>query len=239
MSTEKLPFIQAIEAGETRKMFRLKQASTSYPDYSYKLHHFYGYANPVIKEVDYTLPYGKGLSVKTEDVSYSPQIKYYDNETKFYGTNFLIPQGEIIHAARGGKVILIEDRYNSGDKHNRIAIQHADGTVANYIGFNRNTTQVKIGQELMMGAPLAESQGKGHDGISLLFTVSYIKVEPRSDSQNVSDWISNVFIKPRYSTEEGITVLKSGNSYTCIRSVSLITQEMTRREKKNYLSEKN
>lgn len=238
VSSEKLPLIKAIGSGETKWLFWLKPVTTAAPDYNYNLYHYEGHANPIIKDFSYSLPFGKGLSVNVESAEYSPYSMYYDKQDQFFGLNFSIPEREIIHAARGGKVTLIEDGYDKGDKHNRITIEHRDGTIANYIGFKKNTIRVSIGEEILMGAPLAEAQGPSDDGIQLLFTVSYLKVEPKND-KSPAEWGSLVYYKPEFQTEEGKGLLENGNEYTCVRNPKLITQDMTKKERKRYLKSEN
>ncbi|NVJ45593.1 MAG: hypothetical protein HWE07_00655, partial [Cytophagia bacterium] len=49
VSSEKLPIIRAVRAGETRRLFWLKPATTAAPDYNYNLYYYRGHANPVIE----------------------------------------------------------------------------------------------------------------------------------------------------------------------------------------------
>ena len=76
-----------------------------------------------------------------------------------------MPVRTLVHAARGGVVISIEERFTDGnsdpDDENRIFVQHSDGTVARYYHLTRWGAAVKLGQTVAQGEVIGLSGNTG------------------------------------------------------------------------------
>ncbi|NNG17028.1 MAG: M23 family metallopeptidase [Gemmatimonadales bacterium] len=93
-----------------------------------------------------------------------------------YAYDIGMPIRTRVHAARGGAVIGIEERFTDGNNdprdENRIFILHRDGTVARYYHLTRWGAAVKLGQQLAQGEVIGLSGNTGSSvGPSLHFDV--------------------------------------------------------------------
>jgi murein DD-endopeptidase MepM/ murein hydrolase activator NlpD len=84
-----------------------------------------------------------------------------------FAYDFEQPIGTPVHAMRGGNVIFTEDRYLNSDHtpghENGVWIEHADGTVANYLHFSPSSVVALTGITVQPGDILGFS---GHSGAS-------------------------------------------------------------------------
>lgn len=111
----------------------------------------------------YQLPYATG----SEYVMFQgncPTNPAWGHHGKF-AYDFEQPIGTPVHAMRGGTVIFTEDRYLNSDHtpghENGVWIEHADGTVANYLHFSPSSVVVVVGSTVQPGNLLGFS---GHSG---------------------------------------------------------------------------
>ena len=120
---------------------------------------------------------------------------------------------------------------------NLITIQHKDGTNADYKVFKNNSALVREGQDVKVGQPLALATGANYSGgAHCRVSIYYLTVKPDVRTQ-ATTWASIQSISPKFITEEtsGGQVIQVGNPYTAVLNTDLITQDMTKREKKKYL----
>ena len=82
-----------------------------------------------------------------------------------YSYDWAMPIGIVVTAARGGTVLLTEDRFsnatNGGDEVNFVNIEHDDGTVATYVHFSPNSILVSVGDIVSKGDALGMSGSSG------------------------------------------------------------------------------
>lgn len=78
-----------------------------------------------------------------------------------YAQDFLLKAGTKIYAAREGVVILTKSRYSTWGPHpkyagkaNLVAIQHHDGTYAEYMHLSKGGVLVRKGQKVKTGDPI-------------------------------------------------------------------------------------
>lgn len=236
MSTEPLPYVKSFGPG-VKRLLTLKRTSTAQADFNFNMYYTYGFANPEIKEIDYSLPFSGQSNIKVTQTKYVAPQEYGDKEAEFHGVNFAVPEGSEIIASRGGKVVLVEDKYDAGQNENRISVLHLDGTIGNYLGIQKESSKVNVGDEILMGTPLAMAQKNDNNGIQLLFSLSYLKIEPDLNTE-MSTWSTTVFMKPTFHTKENTEALTSGNVYSSFLDDDMVTQEMSRKDRKKYLSDK-
>jgi murein DD-endopeptidase MepM/ murein hydrolase activator NlpD len=85
-----------------------------------------------------------------------------------YAVDFPMPIGTPVHAARGGVVVAVEERYADGDRtvyhENWVMIRHADDTIGRYIHITRDGALVEVGEHVMQGQVIARSGDSGPSG---------------------------------------------------------------------------
>lgn len=76
-----------------------------------------------------------------------------------------MPVGTPVRAARGGVVLLTEDRYEDGTRRpgeeNYVNVLHADGSLAGYVHLTRGGALVEVGESLVQGQLMGLSGDSG------------------------------------------------------------------------------
>lgn len=113
----------------------------------------------------YRLPYGPGSRFR---VIQGPDSGFTHRGRDRHGIDWALPQGTLVRAARGGRVI---GRYQdaapggaSGEhlgRDNFVWIEHDDGTVGWYAHLKRNSLLVAQGDRVEAGAPLGRAGASG------------------------------------------------------------------------------
>jgi len=128
-------------------------------------------------EVDYYPPFPLGLQF--------PISQGFDNDETHskppnqYAVDIVMPIGTPILAARGGRVMQVEDKFRGGGKQkryltraNQIRILHDDGTMAVYAHLQTNSVRVQRGARVTRGQWIADSGNTGYSsGPHLHFVV--------------------------------------------------------------------
>ena len=82
-----------------------------------------------------------------------------------YAYDFLMPVGTPVVVARAGEVILVEDRFEDGNRtpgeENFINLRHADETIAAYVHLTRNGALVAVGDTVAQGQVIGLSGDTG------------------------------------------------------------------------------
>ena len=113
----------------------------------------------------YQLPYLAGSKFK---VTQGYNGKYSHTGSNQYATDWQMPEGTLICAARGGVVVRVKDSSNKGgpsmdyDKYNNyILIRHDDGTLGHYCHLQKDSCLVRPGQVVVAGDAIARSGNTG------------------------------------------------------------------------------
>jgi murein DD-endopeptidase MepM/ murein hydrolase activator NlpD len=113
----------------------------------------------------YLLPYGPGEKYPVTQ-GYDGQFSHKGSNR--YATDWKMPEGTLVRAARAGLVVRTKDDSNKGggsikyDRHNNyVLIRHEDGTLAHYCHLQKNGCLVKPGQSVTAGQPIARSGNTG------------------------------------------------------------------------------
>ena len=87
----------------------------------------------------------------------------------WYAIDWLMPEGTPIHAARGGTVVAVEQRFDRGGstreferKANYITIRHEDGTYGDYMHLKKGGVSVKLGSIVSAGQQIGFSGNTGY-----------------------------------------------------------------------------
>ncbi len=227
------------------------------PDSPYRLstfrYNYYYFKGPVNPKVDYSikylLPIAEGMTTEPFKLDYL-KISKKDQEPKdYYALGFKVNAGDTIYASRRGVVSSLRDSTNlkysdyifTSDE-NYIEIYHKDCTFARYQVIKK--ALVEVGDEVEAGDPIAIASGdKYTSGPHVRFWVYYNheyqnEVIDKDGSKVKKNW---AYVPLTFITKECPNCkLEYGNTYTCIKPDSIITQEFTKRQlkkwkKKNYL----
>ncbi len=230
------------------KLFKLKRDElSSQANFQYKYYVYPGVANPKLKEVDYALPVKHGMETQVfnlTDANVTFRQKTRPND--FYGLAFKGNAGDTISAARGGRVIkVVQGKVTEGENivfsksKNVIEIRHNDGSVGQYNIFESGSAMVKEGEDILTGTPLALISGENYElGTHFRLLIFYLSFEYNKTMKS-KDWYMYKYITPEFVTEShGAVQLSNRSIYRALLNDDLITQEMTKRERKKYLRSK-
>lgn len=168
-------------------------------------------------------------------------VKYSTAEPepeKWCGYNFRTERGDTIRAARRGRVVEItnaqkEELTSELEKcfrigANEIVIEHADGSLAYYMGVEQNGSLVKLGETVGVGAPVGLTQGE-----RFRFMVFYTRENPRYKvDPDREEPFESRFVTPVFATPQGNVSLVSDGEYEAVVSIEMIRSEMTKKELK-------
>jgi murein DD-endopeptidase MepM/ murein hydrolase activator NlpD len=178
-------------------------------EYSYT--NYYKLGSSCAKHDDscvYQLPYAPGNKFK---VTQAYNGKFSHTGSNQYAIDWDMPEGTLVHAARGGVVVRVKDDSDKGgaslafDKFNNyVLIRHEDGTLGHYCHLQKGGILVKPGQTVATGDVIAHSGNTGFSsGPHLHFCVFRAK-----------DGRSRISIPIRFWTsEDPAIILTSGRAY--------------------------
>lgn len=116
------------------------------------------------KTSEYVLPFPVGTTYTCMQ-GYVDRTGYHTGVFE-YAVDFEMPIGSTITAARGGRVIFIEENYSDQDygneKANVVVVQHDDGTYGRYVHLTKNGVLVEIDQVVAQGDIIGLSGSSGY-----------------------------------------------------------------------------
>lgn len=107
----------------------------------------------------YLLPFATGTLVTVSQDAYGT-FTHYNERARAYAIDFPAPEGTAIHAARRGRVVLVEQRFHLGGvddenyyglRGNQVVVEHDDGTYAQYDHLRHRGAAVAVGQTVRAG----------------------------------------------------------------------------------------
>lgn len=241
-----LPANRSIEKGN-HLIFKILKNEMGNQNFRYTYTYRRGTANPKIKDIAYALPVAQGKQTKTLELT-SIDESYRNKKAPegYYSIGFTLNEGDTLFAARGGRVIRLiqseeadlEGLTFSSDR-NILEIEHPDGTIGQYSIFKKNGALVEVGDDVLMGTPLALAGGKNYlSGYQVRFSVYYLHFDA-SESQNSKDWYSFKYITPEFVSSTGERkVLQPNIKYRSLLTEEMIMADMSRKERKRYLKSK-
>jgi murein DD-endopeptidase MepM/ murein hydrolase activator NlpD len=165
----------------------------------------------------YSLPYAAGKSFRVSQ-GYNGEYSHFGADQ--FALDWRMPLGTPVHAARGGTVVGVKNDSNIGGDDNKydwdanyVLIQHADGTLGQYVHLLKGGSKLKIGQHVETGDFIGLSGNTGHStGPHLHFSVFKAR-----------DGKHRVTIPVRYKTTDDFAVtLEEGRSYKAVGSASTL-----------------
>jgi hypothetical protein len=166
----------------------------------------------------YQLPYAAGNKFK---VTQAYNGKFSHTGSNQYAIDWDMPEGTLVHAARGGIVVRVKDDSDKGgasvefDRYNNyVLVRHDDGTLGHYCHLQKGGVLVKVGQSVAQGDVIAHS---GNTGFSSGPHLHFCVYKTKDGRSRVS-----IPVKFRTNQEKAIT-LASGHAYRAadIQSASL------------------
>jgi murein DD-endopeptidase MepM/ murein hydrolase activator NlpD len=214
----RLPFTLTIPAGKTVTAFTLKPKNSD-SEWSYNWVNHYTVGRVDAKHDDsylYVLPYMPGATYKVTQ-GYHGDFSHTGCDE--FATDWKMPEGTPVLAAREGVVVSVKDNSNRGgssrkyeDDANMVVVQHNDGTMAHYCHLQFKSAKVKVGEKVRPGELLALSGNTGFtSGPHLHFAV--FKAKDGHGRQTIP-------VKFRTAEGAGIT-LSTGKSYKAIDAAPL------------------
>lgn len=214
-----------------------------------------------IKEYnDYLLPYPEGREAKLEKelndlkevermlglTGTDRELMELNSPDNYYSLKFDLEMHASVTACRGGIVIKVVDDVNTNAekiislRQNKVEIEHKDGSVGRYRGFAQGGILVKEGESIYPGKRLGKV---GNQRLSTgfyysLFYIKDINFETGSKASPTQSKVSYEYLTPRFIHAKGSDYLQEGKSYQSIHPQELIIQEMTRKERKRFIKQR-
>lgn len=186
----------------------------------------------------YVLPICYGKSTEAIPIKDLNNILKQNTTIQNAGQGFTYEQGDTICAARAGLVFNVNDQVKVGEgngisysaQRNQIQIQHKDGTLAEYEALAPIKSLVENGDNVIPGQPIAVFNAPSSKYI-VLFTVRYLD-NIKLSNENPGNVYSNLPIYFFLNENNVSTSLIDGQQYEAIKSLAIITEELSKREKK-------
>ncbi len=163
-----LPRTVIVPAGATVEVLLLTGVTNAggHWSFGYTNHYTMGRGDAVHDDTQlYALPYTAGRSF---EVTQGHHGGFSHTGADEFAIDWKMPEGTPVLAARAGVIVAVKDDSEKGgprrkfeDLANHVIIQHADGTMAHYCHFAPRTAQVRVGDEVAVGAALASSGNTG------------------------------------------------------------------------------
>lgn len=146
---------------------------------------------------------------------------------------------------RKGLVVEIINEYESNQamgkgfsyKRNEIVIEHKDGSFARYIGLDKNSIEVKLGQtvypQTKLGTAVEYEEGSYKFSFGIYYRVStdYKKFK-KSNFKN--QFFMNAYVDTYFLTQMGAIKIQSGEHYSVEFNEEVLTKEFSRKERKKF-----
>lgn len=160
------PHLEVLAAGEEKKVFTIRPENVM-EAWSYRFAYQVMQGNYEATHNDnyaYALPYASGEAF--------PVVQGYNGTFSHqgaYAIDWAMPEGTPVHAARGGRVIAVQDDMagngldeNFKHRANYILVLHDDGTMASYVHLQRGGALVEPGDSVWRGQVIGRSGNTGY-----------------------------------------------------------------------------
>lgn len=215
-------------------------------NFSYRVNYVKGHPNPKVdKDFKYVLPFKNGKEIKVLE-STNLNETYFNAKKDSKWKSFIVDRtkADTIYSMRKGIVTEIKsdfktdstDAYVYTSKLNKIVVEHEDGTFSRYIGFNKTSIFVKLGQTVYPQTKLGVLDIFNNSTYRLYFDVAFLKdidfnliKNRKMSSDNLSEHVT-----PYFYSSNGPVQLKHNNEYVVEIDELTLLKEFSRKEKKKY-----
>ena len=215
--------------------------------FQYRTMYFKGSVNSKVNEdYPYILPFNKGDKITPRDL-YSIENRYLNEEVPegWKSYSFTFNEKKEIKAIRKGIVTEIKDTYTPDysieasfySEQNSISIEHIDGTVATYKGFDKNTIQLKEGETVYPQTTLGQLVKYDKRDIYRLYLTLYSYTTKDNISLfnlNSSDDYGITYLTPKFYVRNSLEILKDNNEYLVDFDEKTQFKEMRKKEIKKF-----
>ena len=215
--------------------------------FQYRTMYFKGDVNSKVNEdYPYILPFNKGDKITPRDL-YSIENRYLNEEVPegWKSYSFTFNEKKEVKAIRKGIVIEIKDTYTPDysieasfySEQNSISIEHIDGTVATYKGFDKNTIQLKEGETVYPQTTLGQLVKYDKRDIYRLYLTLYSYTTKDNISLfnlNSSDDYGITYLTPKFYVRNSLEILKDNNEYLVDFDEKTQFKEMRKKEIKKF-----
>ena len=231
-------------------LFKLKPNSANQQiEFQWSYKYYKGNINSKIKpNFKYILPFKKGETVTPVEL-FSVEKVYFDSELPkgWKSYSFSFDETKSVKAIRKGVVVDIKNNFEIDtlkivdyySNQNSISVEHKDGTVANYTGFNKNKINVKLGETVFPQTELGElAKFDSRSLYRLYLSLSYYKTINGKSLNNInsSDDYKILYLTPKFFQNGELIELKNGNNYKVQFDEKTLYMEMRKREIKKHKS---
>ncbi|MGB5878952.1 MAG: M23 family metallopeptidase [Thermoanaerobaculia bacterium] len=164
-------------------------------------------AYPPASSSPYVLPFPAGVSARVFQGNCGPWTHMGFMQ---YATDFALPVGEVVIAARGGEVVGIREHFRDDVDVNRgqsnyVLILHNDGTRAYYGHFRQDGVIVAVGELVAQGQQIGFAGNTGYTG-----STPHLHIEV----QGCRDGCDSIPITFRNAEPPDLGGLEMGDTYT-------------------------
>ena len=215
--------------------------------FQYRTMYFKGDVNSKVNEdYPYILPFNKGDKITPRDL-YSIENRYLNEEVPegWKSYSFTFNEKKEVKAIRKGIVIEIKDTYTPDysieasfySEQNSISIEHIDGTVATYKGFDKNTIQLKEGEMVYPQTTLGQLVKYDNRDMYRLYLTLYSYTTKDNISLfrlNSADDYEIEYLTPKFFIRNSLEILNDNNEYLVDFDEKTQFKEMRKREIKKF-----
>ena len=215
--------------------------------FQYQTMYFKGSVNSKVNEdYPYILPFNKGDKIIPRDL-YSIENRYLNEEVPegWKSYSFTFNEKKEVKAIRKGIVIEIKGTYTPDysieasfySEQNSISIEHIDGTVATYKGFDKNTIQLKEGDVVYPQTALGQLVKYDNRDMYRLYLTLYSYTTKDNISLfnlNSSDDYGITYLTPKFYVRNSLEILKDNNEYLVDFDEKTQFKEMRKKEIKKF-----
>jgi hypothetical protein len=242
----KLPFTGDVRPG-SNSLFTLIKVNTGEPsNFRFSYRYVKGCVNPKVNMgFTYLLPVASGKEVQSHEMEYFLKRFLNDPEPQdWYAISIKMKAGDTVYASRRGTVTVVKDDaylkesgYAMASADNHIEVYHEDCSFARYQVLKDKSIFVKPGQFVEAGDPIGIVGGEKYvSGPHLRFCIYYtIDKDAFTDYEKAGRRSRLAYVPIQFwARDTGKLQLVNGSKYISEHPISLITQEMNKRDLKRW-----
>lgn len=194
----------------------------------------------------YLFPYREGKSVMVQYLNHINQILDLPVPANWVSYAFITENPDTIFSCRKGIVVDVINEFQTDtlklykyqSQKNYIVVEHEDGTLARYSGFELDKIHVKLGEKVFPGTPIGiiGRYDKTTNYFVLNIAFYYLDTSHKTveAGSNNSFGIFYNYLTPMFLTNYGIQTLVGNDIYQVVTSDEVVKSEMTKKEIKAY-----
>lgn len=194
----------------------------------------------------YLLPYSLGKNVMVRHITHINQTLGLSVPPNWLSYGFTTENPDSIFACRKGIVVDVVNEYQTDtsaiykfqSKKNYINVEHDDGTLARYLGFELDKVHVKVGDKVFPGTFLGIVGRYDKTPNMYILHLSFYYLDISKKTMNRGDdgsyGIFYNYLTPLFLTKTGVLPLIENEIYQVVQNDDVIKSEMSKKEKKSY-----